>query len=104
MDYAEVIEKFHLMWDSFPGLARLITSKHVVLASNRSAEDSGFTEGCICAKVGAPETHRGCRMAEMFRSGEAQIQRFSPEKIKGWNPVAGYPELCVHWAVGVPEE
>ena len=99
MDKKDIIEQFHLMWDNFPGLARLINNKHEILASNEIARSNGFCEGCICAKVGPPETHKDCLLGKMFKTGTPQIQRFSKEKIKGWMPVDGHPELCIHFAV-----
>ena len=98
----EIIGRFHLMWDSFPGLARLISNRHEVIAANMIARNAGFTEGVICAKVGAPETHRGCKMMKMFQDGKAQVQRLG-NKIKGWEPIEGYPDLCIHWAVDIPD-
>ena len=37
-----LIESFHEMWDAFPGMARLINSKHEILASNQNAQDKGY--------------------------------------------------------------
>ena len=51
-----------------------------------------------------PEIHRGCKLAEMFRSGEARTDRVIPDRVRGWMPVQGYPDLCVHFAVMIPEE
>ena len=101
-EYRQVVEEFHHMWDAFPGPARLITNRHVVLAVNDAAREGGFYEGCICATIRSPETHRGCKMPLMFKTKEAQQQRFDDKKIKGWIPVSGYPELCVHYAITIP--
>lgn len=103
-EYAEVIGMFHRMWDGFPGLARLIDRNHHVIAANPVALEKGFAPGCVCAKVGAPEIHRGCKLSEMFRSGEARTDRVIPDRVRGWMPVEGYPDLSVHFAVMIPEE
>ena len=102
-EYAEVIGMFHRMWDGFPGLARLIDRNHHVIAANPVALEKGFAPGCVCAKVGAPEIHRGCKLSEMFRSGEARTDRVIPDRVRGWMPVEGYPDLSVHFAVMIPE-
>ena len=103
-EYAEVIGMFHRMWDGFPGLARLIDRNHHVIAANPVALEKGFAPGCVCAKVGAPEIHRGCKLSEMFRTGEARTDRVIPDRVRGWMPVEGYPDLCVHFAVMIPGE
>ena len=101
VEYRQVIDEFHRMWDAFPGPARLITRKRIVLAVNQPARDGGFYEGCVCAQVRSPKTHAGCKLAKMFEAEAAQVQRFGEDKIKGWMPVGGYPDLCVHYAVTV---
>lgn len=37
-----LIESFHEMWNAFPGMARLINSKHEILASNQNAQEKGY--------------------------------------------------------------
>ena len=103
MEDEEAIESFHLMWDTFPGLARLIDAKHTVLAVNPVAESKGFAPGCTCAKVGDPAIHKGCKLAVMFKSGEAITDNVLPDRIRGWMPVPGREDLCVHFAVMLPE-
>lgn len=101
--YTAVIAAFHQMWDGFPGIARLIRRDHVILASNPAAAEKGFVPGAVCARVGAPETHRGCKMAKCFATGQAQTDRVLPDRIRGWLPVEGQPELLVHFAIFIPE-
>ena len=103
-DYAKLIDEFHTTWDAFPGLARLITDKHEVLAANPAAESKGFITGCTCTKAGEPTIHRGCKIARMFESGEAQTDNMLSDRIRGWMPVAGFPNACIHFAVMIPEE
>ncbi len=102
--YREAVDEFHRMWDAFPGPARLTLPDHTVLAVNEPAVAGGFYEGCTCSTVRAPQTHRGCKLAAMFKTGQSQVQRFGERKIKGWMPVGGYPDLCVHYAISIPED
>ena len=99
----ELIRMFHAMWDGFPGLARLITSKHAVLAANPAAEAKGFVAGATCAKVGDPSIHRACKLACMLKAGEGATDNEIPDRIRGWMPVAGRDDVCVHFAVLLPE-
>ena len=103
-EYAEVIGMFHRMWDGFPGLARLIDRNHHVIAANPVALEKGFAPGCVCAKVGAPEIHRQCKLTKLFQTGEAQTDNVIEDRIRGWMLVEGYPDLSVHFAVMIPEE
>lgn len=96
-------QAFHLTWDSFPGAARLIDKHNLTLAVNRFAAEHGFQEGQICAKMGAPEDHRGCRKVAALKSGVAQIDRPSDGKIRGWLPIDGYPDIVVHFSVAIPK-
>ena len=103
-EYAEAAAMFHRMWDGFPGLARLIDRNHHVIAANPVALEKGFAPGCVCAKVGAPEIHRQCKLIKLFQTGEAQTDNVIEDRIRGWMPVEGYPDLSVHFAVMIPEE
>ena len=103
-EYAEAAAMFHRMWDGFPGLARLIDRNHHVIDANPVALEKGFAPGCVCAKVGAPEIHRQCKLTKLFQTGEAQTDNVIEDRIRGWMPVEGYPDLSVHFAVMIPEE
>lgn len=104
MDDRELVERFHCMWDGFPGLARLIDEHHTVLAANPVAERLGFVPGVTCARVGDPAIHRGCKLARMFKTGEAQTDNVIPDRVRGWMPVQGRDDVCVHFAVMIPKE
>ena len=41
-NYDELIREFHRFWDVFPGIARLITKNHRILASNSIAAEKGY--------------------------------------------------------------
>ncbi len=100
----ELLAQFHTMWDGFPGMARLITKDHVILASNQQALDKGFAPGLRCATVGDPKTHRGCKLNAMFDMGTGQTDRIIPDRVRGWSPIAGRDDVCVHFAVLIPDE
>jgi len=104
-DYTEVIKWFHALWDAYPGMARLITKDHLILAANERAEKKGFREGTICARLKTASNHRACKMNRTLTTGEGQKDRIKemPDNIRGWLPVAGYPELVVHFSIMVPE-
>jgi hypothetical protein len=100
----ELVTRFHEMWDGFPGLARLIDSHHTVIASNPIAQQRGFAEGAMCAKVGGPELHANCKLGAFFKNGEAVTDHVLDDRIRGWMPVEGRPDVCIHFAVMIPEE
>lgn len=98
-----LIEAFHLTWDNFPGMARLIDEAHTVLAVNPKAQEFGFDEGVRCAQVGKPEIHRNCKKRAVTIQQKAMVDRVVADKIRGWVPVEGYPGIVVHFTVGIPE-
>ena len=100
----QTVSAFHMMWDEFPGMARLIDDKHVVIAANPFAEERGFVEGVVCVKLGDPAIHKGCKHHAMFKSGKAQWDHVMEDRVRGWMPVKGHPDLCVHFAISIPEE
>lgn len=100
--YAEVIKAFHLMWDTFPGIARLIDRQHNILAANNNAYTAGLAEG-KCILLGAPEGHKGCLGPEMFRTHTAQTDSPGGEKIRGWMPVPDYDDIYVHFSIPIPK-
>ena len=75
----------------------------MVIAANETARKAGYLEGCVCAKVGRPESHKGCKMLLAMESGETQTQ-LCGTRIKGWMPVAGCPDLILHFGILIPEE
>lgn len=98
----ELIAAFHLTWDNFPGVTRLIDKGNLVLASNKAAVTAALLPGQICAKIGAPESHRGCRKALALRTATPQIDRPAEGKIRAWIPVDGWPEVVVHFGLVLP--
>lgn len=99
-----LIQNFHQMWDAFPGMARLISKKHIILAANDIAIQKGFIPGAICAKVGAPESHKGCLLAKTLKEGQGMTDRPHPSRIRGWLPVSGIDDVVVHFSLNIPDE
>lgn len=100
----ELIVAFHRTWDAFPGIARLIDRQHRILASNPMAEKAGFIVGAMCAKIGEPASHKGCKMRKMFETGKSQTDQVLPGRIRGWFPVEGFPDFCIHFGLPISEE
>ena len=100
----ELIEEFHRMWDGFPGMARLISVDHKILAANEAARAKGFAEGQVCAQVGAPQSHKGCLMQKMLDTGEGQVDMPDVAKARGWLPVQGHEDVFVHFTLPLPVE
>ena len=101
--YGELIQAFETTWDSFPGAARLIDKGNMTIAVNQFASEHGLEAGQICAKIGAPESHRGCLKNAAFKENVAKIDRPAQNKIRGWLPIENYPDVVVHFSVGLPD-
>ena len=96
-DYTEAIRAFHMMWDSFPGMARLVNKKHTIIAANAEAVAMGYTPGIVCATVKNPEMHRGCQLWAVLGDAEAKLDTETPGMLRGWLPVQDYPDLCINF-------
>lgn len=57
----KIIEDFYMMWNDFPDSVRLIHRNRTILAANESARNMGFEVAVECFRIGAPESHRGCK-------------------------------------------
>ena len=101
MEEEKLLASFHEMWDAFPGMARLINKKHEILASNSIAQSKGFVPGATCAKVGAPDSHRGCLLAKTLQTGVGQYDRPNEHLLRGWLPVTGHDDVVVHFSIVV---
>jgi hypothetical protein len=92
----ELMNAFYLMWESFPGTARLIRKDRTILASNAFAKRVGFVPDVKCVMVGSPEIHKGCRVNEMFRTGSYQVVKSENGTLRYWLPVPGHDDVYVH--------
>lgn len=104
MVYDKVIEAFHLMWGNFPEGVQLTHKNREIIALNTACERFGRVKGMVCSSHGAPEGHKGC-LANQALSTQQPIYKKSKfgerEIITYWLPVDGYPELFIHFGVGV---
>ena len=60
----KLLKAFHLMYDSFPGVAQLNHKSKLIVAVNPAARAFAREEGMICHQHGSPAQHNGC-LAEM---------------------------------------
>ncbi len=101
---ASVIEAFHLMWGNYPDPASLVHKSRMVAAVNKAHEKLGVLKpGMNCARLGAPEAHRGCKAEQALASGEAAyayMMKDGRERLAFWLPLDGCPEYYVHFSVG----
>lgn len=101
--YAGLIQAFHLTWGNYPWAARLIDKKNCVIAVNKAARAEGYAPGQICARIGRPRLHKGCKRALTISTQKAQYDRPFPDRMRVWLPVDGYPDVVVHFTVVIPE-
>jgi len=98
-----IIEAFALMWGQFPEPVTLVHKNRTVLAVNEAGQELREV-GTNCAKQGSPEAHRGCLANQALKLGKATYVKgeYNGHKmISYWIPLAGYPELFVHFGVGI---
>lgn len=101
--YEELVKAFHLTWDNFPGVCRLIGKGNRTLACNKAALAAGYEPEQICAQIGPPQSHKGCKKALALSTQTAQMDSPVPGRIRAWAPVEGYPDVVVHFSISVPE-
>ncbi len=99
----EEIASFHLMWDNFPGVARLIGRDHIIIAANLKAISKGYEPGLCCATLPSPVNHRGCLAMQSLREGKGMTDNPTGDSIRGWLPVSGRDDVYVHFSLAVPE-
>ncbi|MDR1329607.1 MAG: hypothetical protein LBK23_08415 [Oscillospiraceae bacterium] len=100
----DVLEKaFHLMWDKFPELVRLIYKDREVIAVNEVGAKFGLSEGNKCSEEGPPEAHRDCQANRAMSTQRAAFNtmKFGEKEVTiYWLPVDGYPDVFLHFAAG----
>jgi hypothetical protein len=105
MDDSKAIEAFHLMWGNFPEPVALVHKSREVIAVNAICLSTGRMEaGMNCAKPGLSDSHKGCLANKALDARKAAFRKIkygTREIISFWVPVDGYPELFVHFGVGV---
>ncbi|UQZ88972.1 hypothetical protein C4J81_07090 [Deltaproteobacteria bacterium Smac51] len=99
----KLVEAFHLMYDSFPGVAQLNHKSRLIVAANPAARAFGREEGMICHQHGSPEQHKGCLAEKVLKEGREQ-SAYNPPMADGtgltvfWLPIQGHPDYYIHFA------
>ncbi len=99
----EELAAFHLMWDAFPGMARLIGRDHIIIAANQKAIDKGYAPGVCCASLPSATNHRGCLAMRALAEGNGMADNPDGTSIRGWLPVSGRDDVYVHFSLAVPK-
>lgn len=100
----KVIEAFNLMWGNFPEPVMLIHKSREILAVNKACSNLGGAPGAKCSATGSPEQHKGCLANQAIESKQAKYSRGNSggkEVIGYWIPLTDYPDIYVHFGVGV---
>ena len=100
----KIIQAFHLMWDGFPGAARLINKNYIIIAANQAAIANGHGPGICCAKMPSPTKHRGCKAQKTLNEQKGYVDHPLDNSLRGWVPLAENSELFVHFSLKVPEK
>ncbi len=99
----EIVQAFHMMWDSYPEQVRLIDRHYRVAAGNPAYTGAGGQTGVQC-NVGPAEMHRGCQAMSALSTGETKSIRHQAGDAcfeSFWIPVGGDGEYYVHFTNGL---
>ncbi|MDL2226920.1 hypothetical protein LJB86_04620 [Deltaproteobacteria bacterium OttesenSCG-928-M10] len=99
----KLVEAFHLMYDSFPGVAQLNHKSKLVVAVNPAAHAFGRLEGTICSRHGSPDQHKSCLADRALIERKEQSVCMPPmadgtEMTVFWLPIEGHPDYYIHFA------
>ena len=101
----EVINAFHMMWDTYPIHARLIHKDRTVLAVNKAGEKMGMTVGVRCFEQSPSRDHSRCLANQALEENTAKYQvAVVVPRMAFWIPVAGVPDVYVHSYLPLPTE
>ncbi|AIF54108.1 hypothetical protein [Pelosinus sp. UFO1] len=101
---AKVIEAFHMMWDNFPEAVMLIHKSREILAVNNACRNAGGVVGGKCSELGGSERHKGCLANQAIATNKATYSKSEvggKEIIGYWIPLTDYPDIYVHFGVGI---
>jgi hypothetical protein len=99
----KIVEAFHLMWGNFPEPVMLVHKTREILAVNEACSKAGGQVGIKCSSIGSPENHKRCRANQALASQQAAYSKTESNGktvIGFWIPVAGQPDIYVHFGVG----
>ena len=96
----ELVRAFHLMWDNYPEMVRLIDRKFNIIAGNTAFYKVGGQDGVKC-NTGDPAFHKGCRAMNALKTQETKTMSSEVEGIVWetyWIPVSD--DYYVHFTNG----
>jgi hypothetical protein len=96
----KLMEAFSLMWGTYPAPAFLVHKSRTIIAVNEVCRAGGIEPGMNCAKLDAPDRHKGCLANQALKE-----QTALHKEIRGtdgifrvyWLPVYGYQDFYVHF-------
>lgn len=99
----EIVQAFHMMWDNYPEMVRLIHRSFRVVAGNPVYLTMGGQVDVKC-NTGDPALHRGCQAIASLKSRETKTLTSEMEGVSWdtyWVPVAGTEDYYVHFTNGM---
>ncbi len=103
MNYENILQAFHLMWDNFPEPVMVTQKSREIVAVNKKAAELGLKVGVKCSSIGKPENHKGCQCNKAIETGEPISCTYDGPFGKAygyWLPISEKPEWVVHFGVG----
>ena len=98
----EIVRAFHMMWDNYPEMVRLIDRRFNIIAGNPAYYQMGGQDGVKC-NTGNPALHKGCQAMNALKTQETRTQRSEVEGViweTYWIPVSGESDYYVHFTNG----
>ncbi len=96
----ELVRAFHLMWDNYPEMVRLIDRKFNIIAGNTAFYKVGGQDGVKC-NTGDPAFHKGCQAMSALKTQETKTKSSEVEGVTWetyWIPVSD--DYYVHFTNG----
>ena len=98
----ELVRAFHMMWDNYPEVVRLIDRRFNIIAGNPAFYQIGGQDGVKC-NTGDPALHEGCQAMNALKTQETKTKSSEVEGVAWetyWIPVAGESDYYVHFTNG----
>ena len=102
VDKEDLVRAFHMMWDNYPEMVRLIDRRFNVIAGNPAYFQMGGQIDVKC-NTGDPAFHKGCQAMNALKTQETKTLRSEVEGITWeayWVPVSGASDYYVHFTNG----
>ena len=102
VDKEDLVRAFHMMWDNYPEMVRLIDRRFNVIAGNPVYYRMGGQDGVKC-NTGDPSLHKGCQAMNALKAQETKTLRSEVEGMiweAWWVPVSGTSDYYVHFTNG----